>query len=190
MKKKCSMPGCGRKVHAKELCQGHYRRLKEGRPLRGPIAPVVRGSAAERLKAYAEIEPETGCHLWTGFRNANGYGLMRVGERNVPVHRLAWELAHGPIPAGMLVLHTCDNRRCCNPDHLKLGTHAENARERVERKRTKGCGEEDLKRHPRWADPLGALPRETSTKRREDFPPRAEAARPVQPEDRAREGPA
>jgi hypothetical protein len=74
-----------------------------------------------RLRSGLVVDPDTGCHLWTGGRASKGYGQLKVG-----VHRLAWELANGPIPDGMQVLHRCDNARCCNPDHLFLGTQAEN----------------------------------------------------------------
>jgi HNH endonuclease len=73
-----------------------------------------------RLKAGLVVDPDTGCHVWTGAKQGK-YGQLHVG-----VHRLAWELANGPIPKGMHVLHRCDNSRCCNPDHLFLGTQSEN----------------------------------------------------------------
>ncbi len=62
-----------------------------------------------------------GCIEWTGSLITNGYGLVGIGGRIILTHRLAYELAHGPIPGGQWVLHHCDSRRCCNPDHLFLG---------------------------------------------------------------------
>jgi hypothetical protein len=65
-------------------------------------------------------DPQTGCLLWR-------QGERRVyGAISISAHRLAWEMAHGPIPEGMQVLHRCDEPRCCNPDHLFLGTASEN----------------------------------------------------------------
>jgi hypothetical protein len=74
----------------------------------------------QRLKSRLVLDPDTGCHLWNGTRKG-GYGQIASCA-----HRLAWELANGPIPKGMQVLHRCDEPRCCNPDHLFLGTQAEN----------------------------------------------------------------
>lgn len=183
--KKCRIPGCGRPAHGKGLCAAHYRRQRRGQPMRTPIKAQTHGSVEDRLKAYVEIDPETGCHLWTGHCDPNGYGRMGVSKRYLSVHRVAWQLTNGPIPEGKIVLHDCDNRRCCNPEHLSLGTHAENARDRVARKRTKGCRERDLERHPQWADPYGAPRREDSTDRPGVLRLRSAAAR----SDRAREGP-
>ncbi|MCE5310429.1 MAG: HNH endonuclease [Acidobacteriales bacterium] len=70
------------------------------------------------------------CWIWTGRTNHNGYGRISVsfdGKRIMArTHRISWEIHHGKIPDGMLVLHRCDNPACANPDHLFLGSHQDN----------------------------------------------------------------
>lgn len=79
-----------------------------------------------------------GCWEWTAACYPNGYGhFMRVKHKVVLAHRMAYELANGSIPEGLLVLHRCDNRRCVRPDHLWVGTQSDNMRDM----HTKGrCG--------------------------------------------------
>lgn len=99
--------------------------------------------AAERLAERSAMDPGTGCVLWLGYVDPCGYGRMGVGGKQRLTHRLAYELAHGPIPDGLCVCHKCDNPPCVNPLHLFLGTHTDNMRDRV----TKGRHYNQKKTH-------------------------------------------
>lgn len=84
---------------------------------------------ATRFRSYVGETTETGCILWTGSIVNFGYGQIGAGGRKGGVryaHRVAWELANGPIPDRLFVLHRCDVPSCVNVEHLFLGTHADN----------------------------------------------------------------
>jgi len=80
---------------------------------------------------------ENGCWEWKSTYLSNGYGLFYWGivdgkEKTVKASRASWILHNGPILNNLHVLHKCHNRKCCNPEHLYLGTHMDNMRDRDE----------------------------------------------------------
>lgn len=94
-----------------------------------------------RFCAYVDQSDTFGCWPWTRSVGSHGYGQIGWqlgGGRNTMVlaHRVAWWLAHGPIPDGLTIDHRCRNRRCCNPAHLRLLTNVENARDNGNARKT------------------------------------------------------
>jgi len=104
-----------------------------------------RATPPERRFALSyRIDRDSGCWVWIGWRVAGrqgpSYGSMRFHGCETRAHRVSWMLNRGPIPAGLWVLHRCDNPPCVNPDHLFLGTNSDNQRDSVAKGRAAFLG--------------------------------------------------
>ena len=129
--KTCSIEGCDTKAQRRGMCDKHYRRWKKhGNPQhhggRGPAA-----SNDARFWSKVDKGAPAGCWEWTAALHQHGYGIfsLRVDKHNwktVRAHRYAWEKLRGPVPPGMQLDHVCHNRKCLNPDHLRVVTNQQN----------------------------------------------------------------
>ena len=87
------------------------------------------------------------CWLWTAYRNALGYGVVRWMNKTSLAHRVAWIINFGDVPEGLLVCHTCDNPPCNNPSHLFLGTNEDNMNDMISKGRQAGAPRESNSKH-------------------------------------------
>ena len=92
----------------------------------------------QRLAAYSIPEPNTGCLFWLGGTNRLGYGRLNINGKVLLAHRASYESAGHHVPADAVVLHSCDTPGCINPDHLRVGTKADNSHDMVLRNRKRG----------------------------------------------------
>ena len=98
-----------------------------------------RKSWQERFWDKVSKSTDYACWVWTGAHNSQGYGELWVGpgRRMVAAHRLSYRLHKGEFPNEVLVLHSCDNRRCVNPNHLFLGSYKDNTQDMMTKGRNK-----------------------------------------------------
>lgn len=126
--------GCGARTPLAARTHSARGQVK-GRPLRYLPGHSSATVSEERLQKQIDRTDQSGCWLWIGPRTTKGYASTSWQGRFRQVHRMLWEREHGPVPAGLYVLHHCDVRHCVNPAHLYVGTQTDNMRDMVVRGR-------------------------------------------------------
>lgn len=141
---RCSFNGCVNRAHSRGLCGAHYRQQHQGKPLK-PLQLQNHGlSEKDRFMRWIGVQPN-GCWRWLGSiklrkdrPQSEWHGQWRNSAGSIELaSRAAWRLFVGPIPDRAQVLHKCDVPRCCNPEHLFLGTQADNVRDMWEKRRAR-----------------------------------------------------
>lgn len=120
-------------THKEEAREGDCVIERQGNNISSNSGTTNRPDVWDRF--WSKVARGSGCWLWGAGRSAKGYGRFAYQGKNQRAHRVAWKLFRGPIPAGMDVLHECDNRLCMHPFHLYLGTNNDNVDDKVRRGR-------------------------------------------------------
>lgn len=90
-------------------------------------------NTAERLATKTVRKGD--CLIFTGCLNASGYGTIQVNRKSLLAHRVSYEIHKGPIPEGLVVMHSCDMPSCVEPRHLSAGTQADNVEDMISKGR-------------------------------------------------------
>lgn len=137
----CCIKGCDAPAPHNGMCVTHYRRmLAHGSPVVTKMAAWrwLRLSNEERF--WLQVEKTDGCWLWMSARDRDGYGRFKAEHEGVlhkTAHRYSYHLNKGKIPFGLQICHTCDVPACVRPDHMLLGTGADNMADKMAKGRAR-----------------------------------------------------
>lgn len=129
----CVHGSCSRPQEVRGLCHMHYSRWQRAGAV-GPAGEKFAAPIAERF--WERVEKTSDCWLWQGYRTPFGHGQCADDDGRIRyAHRLSYAMTYGEVPDDLVVRHRCDVPACVRPDHLELGTFADNTRDMIERGR-------------------------------------------------------
>lgn len=138
MSAKVTQENRGLIIHGSLMC-GNVRTVDDSGRNPARLKDSQSSTFPPRLCArfWAKVDRKSASECWPWLASFRGdYGYIRITGKGEQAHRIAWALANGrSIPAGLLIRHSCDNPACCNPQHLLLGTQAQNVLDAIERGR-------------------------------------------------------
>lgn len=132
MKKEGTLSACG-------CCNSQYYAPPAHRDKRKFCSLKCKGIEQSRRQTkdlsrrfWQKVKKTASCWLWTGAKLKTGYGSIRIKNRSTRAHRVAYQISFGEIPERGLILHSCDNKLCVNPSHLRIGNHVDNTIDAIE----------------------------------------------------------
>lgn len=114
--------------------------IKDGRRKRQPSPLRI---VIESFWKKVKLGTKSQCWEWSGKKDKDGYGTLKIRRKMFRAHRIAWMFTNGKIPTGCQILHSCDNPPCQNPDHLFCGTNLDNMRDKMTKGRHRTIFGED-----------------------------------------------
>lgn len=141
--KTCSITECERTSKTRGMCQPHYAAALRA----GDISKLPVRSPEDRF--WEKVIKSESCWNWVGGKDTGGYGQFRSGGQLYKSHRFIFINSVGPIPGHLVIDHTCRNRACVNPSHLRLVTPKQNAENQARRGRRSSSGTRGVIKAPR-----------------------------------------
>ena len=143
---KCSIDHCDHEAVARGYCTNHYYAFRKHGDPQKVVQKQYHGlTLTERFWRY--VKKEEGCWQWLSYIDPVGYGRLNYKGRPMLASRISYLLHFGEIPDGMAVCHKCDNPSCTNPDHLFLGTQADNIADMEKKGRARKRGKPGIDHH-------------------------------------------
>lgn len=133
--RKCKHGDCQEKEVRRGYCTKHYQRFNKKGTTDDAVLKNQASLSVKRRIELNTVKTENGCWEWQKRTDKNGYGVITVNDTTLRAHRVSYEEFVGEIADGLHVLHKCDNPTCINPEHLFLGTNAENMKDKVNKGR-------------------------------------------------------